>query len=136
MRTLHIALLLTFGVLFWVVGTFYYAHAGPAVLEISNRLYWINFIAVPTASAVISMAILIWLHIPTAQWASGALLIALPGLFGEALVLTNFRSFMPKLQAASGGRYAAFLFVAYAVVLSIAEVVTLKFTVERQQFRP
>lgn len=126
MTTLHIALLLTFGVVFWLVGTAYYAHVGPAVLESTNRRYWINFIAVPTAAAVISIAILVRLDIPTAHWASGALLIAIPGLFGEALVLTNFGSFMPKLQAASGGRYAAFLFMAYGVVLSIAEVVTLK----------
>ena len=102
MRTLDIALLVTFGVVFWLVGTFYYARVGPAVLESTARRYWINFIAVPIASAVVSVAILLWLRIPPPSWASAALLIAIPGLFGEALVLTNFGRFMPKLHIASG----------------------------------
>jgi hypothetical protein len=33
---------------------------------------------------------------------------------------------MPRLQPASGGKYAAFLFAAYALFLGIAEVVSLK----------
>jgi hypothetical protein len=32
---------------------------------------------------------------------------------------------LPKLHATSGGRYAAFLFATYALVLEVAEVVTL-----------
>ena len=42
------------------------------------------------------------------------------------VVLAKFSIFMPKLRAASGGRYGAFLFATYAVPLAIAEVVTLK----------
>lgn len=34
--------------------------------------------------------------------------------------------FMPKLHAELGGRYGAFLFMTYAVVLAIAELVTLR----------
>jgi hypothetical protein len=33
---------------------------------------------------------------------------------------------MPKLHAGSGGKYGAFLFATYAVVLGLAEVVTLR----------
>jgi hypothetical protein len=35
---------------------------------------------------------------------------------------------MPKLNATSGGKYAALLFAAYALVLGIAEIVTLRAT--------
>jgi hypothetical protein len=54
------------------------------------------------------------------------LLLAIPGMIGEAVVLSNLSVFMPRLHAASGGRYGAFLFATYAVVLSLAEVVTLR----------
>jgi len=50
------------------------------------------------------------------------LLLAIPGMIGEAIVLSNLATFMPKLHAASGGRYGAFLFVTYALVLGVAEV--------------
>jgi hypothetical protein len=45
---------------------------------------------------------------------------------GETIVLSRLPTFIPKLQAASAGRYGAFLFAAYALVLGIAEVITLK----------
>lgn len=54
------------------------------------------------------------------------LLIAIPGMIGEAVVLTHLATFMPKLHITSGGKYGAFLFATYAVVLGLAEVVTLK----------
>jgi hypothetical protein len=47
-------------------------------------------------------------------------------MIGEAIVLSNLRTFMPRIQEASGGRYGAFLFATYAVVLGIAEFVTLR----------
>jgi hypothetical protein len=56
------------------------------------------------------------------------LLLAIPGMIGEALVLSNLSTFMPKLQATSGGRYGAFLFATYALVLGMAEVVSLRAT--------
>jgi hypothetical protein len=56
------------------------------------------------------------------------LLVAIPGMIGEAVVLSNLETFMPKLHVASGGRYGAFLFATYALVLGIAEVVTLRAT--------
>ena len=38
----------------------------------------------------------------------------------------HLETFLPRLQAASGGRYAAFLFASYALALTIAETVTLR----------
>jgi hypothetical protein len=47
-------------------------------------------------------------------------------MIGEAVVLTNLTTFLSKLHAASGGKYGALLFATYAVVLGVAEVVTLQ----------
>nr|WP_246301731.1 DUF5367 family protein [Granulicella arctica] len=110
----------------WVIGTIYYGLRGPAVLETTSLRYWANFILSPVLSAVICIAILRLLGLPSSAWASATLLLALPGMFGEAVLLSNFSTFMPRLQIASAGRYGAFLFAAYALVLSIAEVVTLR----------
>jgi hypothetical protein len=47
-------------------------------------------------------------------------------MFGEALILSSFGLFMPKMQLASAGKYGAFLFAAYVLFLTIAEVVAIK----------
>lgn len=119
-------LLLFFGIAFWVAGTLWYRARGAAVFETTSLRYWINFVVVPVASAAVCVLILRWRRVPAPDWASAALLIALPGMFGEALLLSRFAVFMPRMQPASAGKYAAFLFAAYALFLTIAEIVTLR----------
>ena len=121
----EIVLLLAIGAAVWVVGTIYYARQGALILETTPLRYWIAFAMSPIVSAILCIAIVCWMHIPSAHWAAAMLLLALPGMFGEAVVLSHLGMFMPKLQASSGGRYGAFLFATYAVVLGIAEAVTL-----------
>lgn len=118
--------LLGVGIAIWVLGTLWYRVRGPVVLETTSLRYWSNFIAVPIFSAVLCVLVLKLRHIPAPDWAAASLLIALPGMFGEAVLLTRFSTFMPSMQAATGGRYAALLFASYAVVLTIAEMVTLR----------
>jgi len=36
------------------------------------------------------------------------LLLALPGMIGEAVVLSHLATFMPRIQETSGGRYGRF----------------------------
>ena len=122
------ALLLLFGLAFWIIGTLWYEVRGPVVFETTNLRFWINFILTPIVTAILCILLLRWRHVRSAEWASAALLIALPGMFGEALLLSHFATFMPKMQPASAGRYGAFLFAAYALFLSIAEIVTLTAT--------
>lgn len=117
--------LLLFGLTLWTIGTLWYRARGVAVFETSSLHYWINFVGTPILSAVVCLLMLKWRHIPAPHWASAALLIAVPGIFGEALVLSNFAFFMPELQPATAGKYGAFLFAAYALFLAIAEAVTL-----------
>jgi Family of unknown function (DUF5367) len=54
------------------------------------------------------------------------LLLALPGMIGEAVVLSHLATFMPRIQETSGGRYGAFLFATYAAVLGIAAYATFR----------
>ena len=128
MRGNDLALLLVLGLMIWIVGTIYYANRGPAILETTSLRYWGAFALSPVVSAVLCVAILRWRHMAPANWTSAMLLLAIPGMIGEALVLSNLSTFMPKLHATSGGRYGAFLFAAYALVLGMAEVVTLRAT--------
>jgi len=128
MKEHDVAFLLVLGLIIWIVGTICYANRGPAILETTSLRYWAAFALSPVVSAVLCVAILLWRHIAPANWTSAMLLLAIPGMIGEALVLSNLSTFMPKLHATSGGRYGAFLFAAYALVLGMAEVVTLRAT--------
>jgi hypothetical protein len=128
MKGHDVALLLVIGLIIWIVGTIYYANQGRAILESTSLRYWGAFALSPIVSAVLCVAILRWRHIAPANWTSAMLLLAIPGMIGEALVLSNLSTFMPKLQATSGGRYGAFLFATYALVLGMAEVVSLRAT--------
>jgi hypothetical protein len=118
--------LLVSGAGLWVAGTIYYGYRGARIIETTHLRYWISFFVSPIATAVLCVAIVKLRQVPAGQWASAMLLLAIPGMVGEAIVLSHLATFMPRLQASSGGRYGASLFAAYAVVLGIAEVVTLR----------
>ena len=123
----HDALVLfLFGLLFWMLGTLWFEVRGVVVFETTSLRYWINFILTPVASAAMCVTIFRWRAIPAGGWAAAALLIALPGMAGEALVLSRFAAMMPRMQPSSAGRYGSFLFATYALVLGLAEVVTLR----------
>jgi Family of unknown function (DUF5367) len=114
------------GMAFWVAGTILYELRGHQVFEAGSQRYWINFVLTPVVTAALCILILKWRHTPLAEWASAALLIALPGMFGEAALLSRFAAFMPRMRPETAGRYGAFLFATYALFLTIAEIVTLR----------
>ena len=126
MKTQECMLLLSLGLAIWTLGTVYFAYAGHHVLETTPKEYWVSFAISPIISAALCIAILLWRHVAPPDWAVAMLLLSIPGMVGEAVVLSNLRTFMPRIQEASGGRYGAFLFAAYAVVLGIAEFATLR----------
>jgi Family of unknown function (DUF5367) len=115
-----------FGLGLWMIGTLGYAYAAPAMLETGALRFWLSFCIAPLVSAAICILLLRRRRIPGRHWASAMLLIALPGMAGEAVVLTHLATFMPRLHAATGGPYGAFLFATYALALGAAEVVTLR----------
>ncbi len=126
MTTQNKFLFLLFGVAFWVAGTILYEFRGTHVFEGGSQRFWINFVITPIVSAAVCILLLKWCHLPAAHWASAALLIALPGMFGEAVLLSDFARFMPRMHPATAGRYGAFLFASYALFLTIAEIVTIQ----------
>jgi uncharacterized membrane protein YpjA len=113
-------LLLVLGFVIWVVGTIYYGFVGARVLETTPVRYWVSFALSPIVSAVLVFAIVRWLRVAPGDTVAAVVLLALPGMVGEAVVLTHLSTFMPRIQASSGGRYGALLFATYAVVLAIA----------------
>jgi hypothetical protein len=117
---------LFFGVAFWIIGTIWYELRGPRVFESSSQRYWINFIITPVVTTAICILMMKWRNVPAAQWGSAALLIALPGMFGEAILLSRFATLMPRMRPETAGRYGAFLFATYALFLTIAEIVSLR----------
>jgi Family of unknown function (DUF5367) len=125
MRVTEKLLCCLFGLAFWLVGTLLYEVRGPQVFEASARRYWTSFVVTPVVTAILCILLLLWRRIPPAQWAAAALLIALPGMFGEAALLANFARLMPRMQPQTAGRYGAFLFATYALFLTIAETVTI-----------
>lgn len=128
MKAHDVALLLTIGLVIWIAGMIYYANYGQVILESTSARYWFAFALSPAVSALLCIAILRWRHVPPAHWISAMLLLAIPGMIGEAAALSNLAIFLPKLHATSGGRYGALLFATYAFVLGIAEIVTLRAT--------
>jgi hypothetical protein len=119
-------LLLVLGFGIWVAGTIYYGFVGARVLETTPVRYWVSFALSPILSAMLVFAIVKWLRVSRADAVGAVVLLALPGMVGEAVVLTHLSTFMPRIQASSGGRYGALLFATYAVVLAIASGLELK----------
>jgi hypothetical protein len=115
-----------FGVVFWIAGTLLYRGRGTVIFETTSLRYWINFVLTPMASTAVCVLLFRIRRVPAADWAAASLLIALPGMFGEALILSRFAVFMPRMHPETGGKYGALLFASYGLFLSIAEVVTLK----------
>ncbi|MGD0211599.1 MAG: DUF5367 family protein [Terriglobales bacterium] len=116
----------TFGAAFWILGTIWYELRGHHVFETTSQRYWINFVLTPVLTAVICILLLRWRHVPAAEWPAAALLIALPGMFGEAVLLSRFASLMPRMHPETAGKYGAFLFASYALFLTIAEIIAVR----------
>jgi Family of unknown function (DUF5367) len=114
------------GAAFWVAGTIAYEFRGHHILETSSTRYWINFMAAPVVTTLLCAWILRWRQVAASEWAGASLLIALPGMFGEALLLSRFAVLMPRMRPESAGKYAAFLFATYGLFLALAEIVTLR----------
>jgi hypothetical protein len=125
MKSLDVAFFVLCGLAFWIVGTIFYEKRGPMVFEAGSTTYWANFVATPVFSTLISLGLIKLRHIPPREWAWAGLLLALPGMFGEALLLSNFARFMPRMRLETGGKYGAFLFATYALFLTLVEIVSL-----------
>jgi hypothetical protein len=118
--------MILFGAAFWAAGTLWYQARGALIFETTSVRYWLNFALTPVVSTLVCVGVFRWQQVPAAGWASAALLVAIPGMIGEAVLLSNFSKWMPKMQAASAGRYGGFLFATYALVMGVAGAVALR----------
>ncbi|MDE1177993.1 MAG: DUF5367 family protein [Edaphobacter sp.] len=128
MKRPDLVLLLAVGVAFWIIGTIYFSLRGRTILEGRPTVYRTAVLLTAALSSMLCIILFRFMNIPSASWATAMLLIALPGMFGEVIALTNPRIFLPRMQPASAGRYAALLFMTYAVALAIGEFVSLSST--------
>jgi hypothetical protein len=126
MKTHNTIILFLFGSAFWAAGTVWYQMRGQLIFETTGLRYWVNLIVTPVVTTLVCVGVFRWRHIPAGAWSSAALLVAIPGMLGEAVLLSRFSEWMPTMQAASAGRYGGFLFATYALVLGVAEAVTLR----------
>jgi hypothetical protein len=126
MKAQECLLLFAAGVVFWIGGTLWFQARGAPIFESTALRFWINFAVTPVATTAVCIGVLLWRRIPAHTWASAGLLLAIPGMVGEAILLSHFAQMMPRMQPVTAGRYGAFLFATYALFLAIAEAVTLR----------
>ena len=63
MKIRECMLLLSLGLIIWILGTIYYAKVGHRVLETTPAQYWVSFAISPIISAAFCIFILRWRHI-------------------------------------------------------------------------
>ena len=102
------ALLFGLGLAVWIAGTLYYAAHGAAILETTSARYWRSFLLSPIVSAAICVGVLKWRAIAPSSWAQAMLMIALPGMIGEAVVLSHLGTFMPGCRQPPGANTGPF----------------------------
>ncbi|WP_242026814.1 DUF5367 family protein [Phormidium tenue] len=61
-----------------------------------------------------------WRRIESQDWLQGAVCLALPGMLGEIPILAGFAALMSNMHPETAGRYAAFLFSGYSILLGFA----------------
>lgn len=61
-----------------------------------------------------------WRKIEQKNWLEGAICIALSGMLGEIPILAGFSELMSHMQPETAGRYAAFLFGGYSMLMGSA----------------
>lgn len=108
------------GLLAFTVSTAYYLAFGDRLLESAFWFYAFNAFLAAGATGFLFHAGLKVGHTPRRRRPLMALIFALPGLVGGALVMSQLTHLFPRFEPVSIGRYGAFLFVGYALVATMA----------------
>lgn len=114
------------GFLIWAAGTSVYRMAGSYFFEGSSAEYWLNVLVTGILYVAVSLGLLKWRRIEQKDWLQGAICIALPGMLGEIPILSGFSELMSNMQPETAGRYAAFLFGGYALLIGSACLISTK----------
>lgn len=124
MNTTDRTVLLLLGFIIWAAGTAAYRSFGVYFFEGAAFSYWLNVLITGSLYAAGSIGLLRWRGIQQHDWLQAAICIALPGMLGEIPILVNFSHLMSNMQPATAGRYAAFLFGGYSLVISVAFILS------------
>lgn len=116
--------LVGFGI--WAVATLAYRQVGSIFFERSVMEYWLNVAGTGGLYALVFVGLMRWRRIETKDWLQGAICIALPGMLGEIPILAGFAGLMRNMHPETAGRYAAFLFSGYSILLGFAWWMTAK----------
>lgn len=111
---------ITLGFIVWAAATSVYRVIGSSFFEGSAAGYWLNVIFTGILYAVVSLGLMKWRKIEQKDWLQGAICITLPGMLGEIPILAGFSDLMSNMQPETAGRYAAFLFGGYSILLGAA----------------
>ncbi len=111
-------LLVGFGI--WAAGTVAYRQVGSILFERSVMEYWLNVASTGGLCTLVFVGLMRWRRLEPKDWLQGAICIALPGMVGEIPVLAGFAELMSTMHPATAGRYAAFLFSVYSILLGFA----------------
>src|SRR5262245_31026438 len=95
------------GVVLWAGGTLLYRNLGTMLFESGLIVYWTNFAVTVVAFCAVFMQSASRRKIPREHWPTTALLMAVPGLFGEAITLLQFAAILPALRTETAASYAA-----------------------------
>jgi hypothetical protein len=117
---------ITLGLIVWAVATSVYRVIGSSFFEGSAAVYWLNVISTGILYAVVSLGLMKWRKIEQKDWLQGAICIALPGMLGEVPILAGFSQLMSNMQPETAGRYAAFLFGGYSILIGTAWLMSTK----------
>ncbi|PZV08290.1 MAG: hypothetical protein DCF32_05105 [Leptolyngbya sp.] len=111
-------LLVGFGI--WAAATLAYRQVGSIFFEQSVMEYWLNVASTGGLYTLVFVGLMRWRRIEAKDWLQGAICIALPGMLGEIPILAGFAGLMSNMHPATAGRYAAFLFSGYSILLGFA----------------
>lgn len=110
--------LVGFGI--WAAATVAYRQVGSIFFERSVMEYWLNVASTGALYTLVFVGLMRWRRIETKDWLQGAICLALPGMLGEIPILAGFAELMSNMQPETAGRYAAFLFSGYSILLGFA----------------
>jgi hypothetical protein len=104
----------------WAAATLAYRQVGSVFFERSVMEYWLNVASTGGLYTLVFVGLMRWRRIEAKDWLQGAICIALPGMLGEIPILAGFADVMSNMHPETAGRYAAFLFSGYSILLGFA----------------
>ena len=111
--------LLGFGV--WLNGAIMFRFGGKMMFESGPLALGLSGLAIGLSVCILLRSIMSWRKVATADAVTAAVILILPGLFGDVAYILNF-SAITGLQTTTAGPFAAVLVFGTAVLLAYALV--------------